>query len=172
MKNLLTPYAELLCISVLFMKRDTSLRILGESKAIYRIFCFHRGSRLRRILVLRFSGDITVKSPSVASKWQRIILLHAKWRIDGKADARLFHSGTIVYPSGAMDEIELLNAVRTLFGLSSIFSCFEVRTDFDEIVDAAHVLAGKIEGISLIPYKINFYALIQVYKDPLVSQRA
>jgi len=137
-----------------FIKYGTSLKILGESKAIYRVFCFHRGSGLRRVLVLRFSGDVTVKSPSVASKWQRIILQHVKWRIDGKADARLFHSRIIVYPSETIDEIELLNAVRTLFGLSSISPGFEVRTDTDEIVDAVHKLAGKAEGISLIPYKI------------------
>jgi len=109
---------------------------------------------LRRVLVLRFSGDVTVKSPSVASKWQRIILQHVKWRIGDGGDAKLFYARILIYPVEAINVVTLLSAVRTLFGLSSISPSFEVRTDIDEIVDAIHKLTRGSGNLSLVPYKI------------------
>ena len=119
---------------------------------------------MQYVVVLRYSGELAIKSPRIKRQWEKLLLEHVRERVGSSKDIRIFHSRILVYLDDAKNLNDVEKSLMTLFGFSSISSGLEVRTGIPEIRKGIERLID--EGMVKPPLKFEVYKFVKTDYRP------
>ncbi|MHA1617120.1 MAG: hypothetical protein ACTSX9_07440 [Candidatus Njordarchaeales archaeon] len=108
---------------------------------------------MRYVVILRYSGEIAIKSPRVKRQWEKLLVDHVKERVGKDYGVEIFHSRILVYVDNPRELDEVEKNLRTLLGFSSLSSGLEVRTSIPEILQGLKKMLS--DGLVNLPLRFQ-----------------